>query len=471
MNRFWTLAAAVFAAFIFQKCQPMEKKAAEPPRVSTEKKLGPSAPDWASRASIYELNVRQFSPEGNFAGVEKQLPRLAEMGVECVWLMPIHPISVKNRKGKLGSPYSVQDYKKTNPDFGTIGDLTRLVEKTHAAGMRLIIDWVPNHTGWDHVWMTERPEVYTLYKGAKTVPLNERGEPIDDWSDVCDLDYSKPQTRSAMIDAMLFWVKTCGIDGFRVDMAGLVPDDFWPEARAAFDQNDAKKPLFLLSEWQDAPRHFEAFNSNYGWKWKDLTKEIASGKKDARHLDSLLAELSAFYPPHFYQIYFTQNHDENSWNGTEKELYGPSADAFTALAHVWQGQPMIYSGQESGLDERLPFFEKKAIDWKNYPRAEFFKTLLALKKKNRALDAGLAGGPLKKLATKNDRQVYAFSRSKGDDRFIGVFNFSAQPQTVELDCRGLEGPMSDVFGRSSREITPTLPVRLGAWEFLLLSNR
>lgn len=454
---------ATMGLALFFSCQNSQ------PNIASMTKLhdGPTEPAWVASANIYELNTRQFSPEGNFAGVEKQLPRLKSMGVDVVWLMPIHPISVKNRKGSLGSAYAVQDYKKVNPDFGTMDDFRRLVKKAHEIDLKLIIDWVPNHTGWDHVWLTEKPSVYTLFEGKLTVPLNERGEQIHDWSDVCDLDYSKPETRAAMIEAMSFWVKTADIDGFRCDMSGLVADDFWPECRAALDKI---KPLFMLSEWQDAPSHFTSFNANYGWKWKDFTKEIAAGKRPANDLDSLLADLQKFYPKHFYQVYFTQNHDENSWNGTAAELYQnqAAADCFAALACTWQGMPLVYCGQEDDLAQRLKFFERDPIQWKSMGKTTFFQTIFALKHQNRALDAGLAGGPLVKILTQNDRAVYAFSREKNGQRVVGIFNLTGQNQPAKLKMNGLTGSYENVFGHATMEVMTDMNFEMKPWEFILL---
>ncbi|CAG0901737.1 unnamed protein product [Darwinula stevensoni] len=289
---------------------------------------------WARSAVLYEINVRQFSPEGNIKAVEHQLPRLQALGVDVLWLMPIFPIGMENRKGSLGSPYAVRDYLTVHPDLGNIHDLKSLVALAHDIGMRLILDWVPNHTAWDHVWVEAHPEFYTKIDGKMTVPLNEHGEQIHDWSDVCDLNYANPALRKAMVEAMLFWVKTCDIDGFRVDMSGLVPNDFWEEAHSKLQ---SMKPLFMLSEWQDEPKHFNScFHVNYGWRFKDVTKHIAQGEADADALDALLRSLQDYYPPHYEQLYFTQNHDENAWSGSELELYGSAADIMNVLVFTWQ---------------------------------------------------------------------------------------------------------------------------------------
>lgn len=430
----------------------------------------PAEPEWARNAVLYQCNVRQFSPEGNFEGVLKQIPRLKNLGIDVLWLMPIHPVGLERRKGALGSPYSVRDYYAVNPDFGTFESFKQLVQTAHNQGIKVVLDWVPNHTSWDAVWKQQHPEYYTRYNGDFTVPLNERGDPITDWSDVCDLDYANPATRRAMIEAMQFWLREADIDGFRVDMAGLVPNDFWQEARPALD---SVKTAFLLAEWQDEPGHFtSAFNANYGWKWKDVTRDIAAGKQNAIALDTLLAYLDDFYPDGYYQLYFTQNHDENAWHGTESTLYGPAADAFNVLMFTWQGIPMLYNGQEDGLNKQLKFFERDPIRWKKYARTEFFQKLCALRHQNRALWSGEHGGRLVKIPCDAEEHVYAFSREKDGDRVIAVFNLSNAPRSVTLRPGGdLLGAYANLFGASTMQLTKEIHLNLKPWEYLLLSNK
>ena len=254
----------VFSLFvgILSGCESRQQPAVSqtPTTIAVPKYDGLYEPDWASSATLYECNVRQFSPEGNFAGVSRQIPRLKALGVDVLWVMPIHPIGKARRKGSLGSPYSVRDYYAINPDYGTLDDFKALVKTAHDQKIKIVMDWVPNHTSWDAVWKQKYPEYYTKYKGDFTVPLNEHGEPIDDWSDVCDLDYGNPALRNAMTEVMQYWIRECDIDGYRVDMAGLVPNDFWATLRPALD---SIKPMFMLGEWQDEPKHFETcFNAN-----------------------------------------------------------------------------------------------------------------------------------------------------------------------------------------------------------------
>jgi alpha-amylase len=470
MQSFTFYIAGIFLPLSFSVFMACSTPAGKEAAAKSLLKTPPPTPDWAANAVLYECNVRQFSEAGNLQAVTDALPRLKELGVDIIWLMPIHPIGVKNRKGTLGSPYSVRDYYAIHPDYGSLQDMQRLVTTAHGLGLKVIMDWVPNHTAWDAVWMKQHPEYYTRYKGAFTVPLNERGEPIADWSDVVDLDYNNPDLRKAMIKAMQYWIKTCDIDGYRVDMSGLAPNDFWLELRPALD---SLKPVFLLSEWQDEPNHFlSAFNANYGWKWKDVTKNIWAGKSSARSLDSLLEELDTFYPEGYYQLYFTQNHDENTWAGTDADLYGASADAFAVLAFTWQGIPMIYNGQEDHLVQQLGFFNQTPIRWKQYARSGFFQTLCGLRHRNSALWSGNAGGRLQKIPTGKDEQVYAFVREKNGDRVIVVLNLSKDLQhfTLELPEKHT-GPYADVFGQSTIQVGSTMQLSLKPWAYLVLSNK
>lgn len=430
----------------------------------------PAGPDWAKNAVLYQCNIRQFSPEGNFAGVQRELPRLKALGVDVLWLMPIHPIGQERRKGPLGSPYSVQDYRAVNPDFGTLADLQNLIGAAHEQGMKVILDWVPNHTAWDAVWKREHPEYYTKYNNDFTVPLNERGEPIADWSDVCDLDYTNPALRRAMIEAMQYWLRTADVDGFRVDMAGLVPNDFWAEARPALD---TVKNAFMLAEWQDEPGHFRsAFNANYGWRWKNVTKDIAAGQQNSHSLDTLLNYLDHFYPEGYYQLYFTQNHDENAHSGTEADLYGAAAAAFNVLAFTWQGIPMLYNGQEDELTQRLEFFKKDPIVWKNFAKTPFYQKLITLRHQNQALWSGEHGGRVVKIPTSADEFVYAFTREKNGDRVIVILNLGKENRPVTLRPPDAAlGAYTDLFGNSTVQVTRDMQLSLKPWDYLVLTNK
>jgi alpha-amylase len=427
----------------------------------------PPLPEWAKNATIYEVNVRQFSEQGNLAAVEAQLPRLKELGVDIVWLMPIYPVGKEKRKGSLGSPYSVADYTAVNPDYGTLDDMKRLVRRAHDLGLKVILDFVPNHTAWDHPWVTQHPDWYTLVNGKMTSPLDENGKPTG-WDDVVDLNYNNPDLRKAMTEALTFWLREADVDGYRMDVAGFVPVDFWRELRPELDK---VKTVFMLAEWEAEADHFRTcFNMNYGWAMHKLLKDVAAGKKSALTIDSLLAQRRKEYPAWAYQMQFTQNHDENTWNGTLAQSFGPGAKTFVVLTSTFNGMPLVYGGLEAGLNRRLQFFEKDPIAWGTYPDATFYKSLLTLKHRNRALWNGEAGGELIKIPTGRDQQVYAFYRQREMDRVVVVLNLSGQPQAIRLGGEGYEGRYTEIFDQQPIEIKPNMTLSLKPWEYRVLTN-
>lgn len=331
---------------------------------STDEKLNVNltAPDWSKQSVIYEVNVRQHSSEGTFNAVTKDIPRIKELGADILWIMPINPIGVKNRKGTLGSYYSVKNYVTVNPEFGSLADFKNLVKTAHSMGQKVIIDWVANHTSWDHQWITEHPEYYEKDSSGKIITQY-------DWSDVAKLNYKNNDLRKEMIDAMKYWVSECDIDGFRCDVAFLVPADFWVQARKELQ---AIKPVFMLAEMETQkdinpnPKEFftNAFNANYNWSLHGLSAEIAQGKKTIKDLQKHIQETYKETPTDVYRMSFLTNHDENSWNGTIEEKYGHKWQLFSVLNYTLpQSFPLIYSGEEANNRKRLQFFEKDAIKW------------------------------------------------------------------------------------------------------------
>lgn len=421
-------------------------------------------PDWAKNANIYEVNVRQFSPEGTFKGLDSQLNRLKAMGVDVLWLMPIYPISKEKRKGGVGSHYAVADYTAVNPEYGTLEDFKTLVDHAHTLEMRVILDWVPNHTGWDHPWITEHPDWYTKKNGAITEPLNEDGSSTG-WTDVADLDYDNADMRAAMTTALEFWVQETDIDGYRMDVAGFVPYDFWDKLRPQLHKS---KQLFMLAEWE-TPELFKnkAFDICYGWEFHHLMKKINEGKSSANAIDTLLARERRLYGDGL-KMRFTNNHDENSWNGTERELFGEQMNTYFVLCAMIDGMPLIYNGQESNLDRRLAFFEKDPIEWKNYGRTGFFRTLLEVKHKHPALWNGKHGGRAERIHSNHDAEVYAFGRRKGGDRVVTILNLSAEPQDVTLRMGKYTGTYTNIFGGAASEFRSKTRVRLSPWEYRVL---
>ena len=405
----------IILALIIFACQPTAKKVIlQPAQVGLA-----NHPDWSKNAVMYEINVRQFTPEGTFKAFEAHLPRLKEMGVDILWFMPIYPISEKNRKGSLGSYYSIRDYKATNPEFGTIGDFKALVNKAHEMGFKVMLDWVGNHTGWDNQWIVDHKDWYTQDSLGNVIP------PVADWSDVADLNFESQGLRAAMLDALKLWVKDVNIDGYRCDYAGGVPTDFWEMARLSLD---SIKPVFMLAENQDKMDLLnKAFNCNYGWTFHHSMNAVAQGKRTAQYMDSLLVKSASDYPRNTYQLQFTSNHDENSWNGTEYERLGEAVKAMAVLSFTVPGMPLIYSGQEAGLKKRLLFFEKDTINWKDLSMQKFYQSLIKLKHTNQALWNGTEGAPIKFVETSVPKQVLAFEREKGNDKILAIFNLSANP--------------------------------------------
>ncbi len=429
-----------------------------------------AAPDWAQNANIYEVNIRQYTPQGTFKAFEAHLPRLKAMGVDILWFMPVFPVSVERRKGTLGSYYAVADFTKVNPEFGAMEDFRAVVDEAHRLGMRVILDWVPNHTGWDHPWITAHPEYYTRNKNGEIIdPVDPKTGKSWGWTDVADLDYSNPALRQAMTNDMLFWLREVGVDGFRCDVAGEVPDDFWKEAVPKLRQ--AKPDVFMLAEAEHPPhRNEELFAMSYGWSFHHLMNQIAQGEKKASDIHKWLADDRAKFRKG-YHMHFITNHDENSWNGTEFERLGEAVNAMAVLAFTFDGMPLIYSGQEAGLDKRLEFFEKDTIHWGNLADYEpFYRTLLDLKHRNKALWNGAGGGEPIILNVDPKDKVLLYLREKGDERVVVLLNLSPAPQDIVLNDKRLEGSYSNVFGNSSTTVTPGMRIKLNAWDYLVLAR-
>ena len=426
------LAGFACGLALFAALQRTAAAAALPPTagVSTV-----SHPAWARAANIYEVNIRQYTPQGTFRAFEAHLPRLRRMGVDILWIMPINPISQKNRKGSLGSYYAVSDYTAINPEYGTLADFRHLVKAAHAQGFKLIIDWVANHTGWDHVWTVQHPGWYLRsaageLEGYHYTDLSDHHQEV--WADVIGLDYRKPEVRAGMIAAMSYWVKVADIDGFRCDVAWTLPVDFWDETRKRLD---AIKPMFMLAEADTPELQTNAFDMTYDWALYHLLIKVARGQADARDLARLYTDPPRRYPADGYRMTFTSDHDENSWNGTDRELYGEGVRAMAVLAATLPGMPLIYGGQEAALNKRLKFFDKDQIDWRKLPQAGFYAGLLKMKHRHPALANGTAGGNLELLDTGNPR-VFAFRRVRGADTVRVVVNLSAQPAHVALPGGG-----------------------------------
>ncbi len=415
--------------------------------------------DWSRNANIYEVNIRQYTPEGTFEAFSKHLPRLKEMGVDILWIMPIHPVSELNRKGSLGSYYAVQDYTAVNPEFGNMNDFKELVDQAHSMGMKVIIDWVANHTGWDNVWTKEHPDFYEKDKNGNLI------SPFD-WTDVISLDYNNYEMRESMIAALRFWLIETNIDGYRCDVAGMVPTDFWDDARGEMEKI---KSVFMLAEDEDNPDLLRyAFDMNYSWKLHKLMNSIAKGEKNAKEIWANILWSGTTFPEDAYRMNFTTNHDENSWNGTIKERLGDAAQTMAVLAWTVPGMPLIYSGQEAGLNKRLEFFEKDTINWDNNKYYSFYTELNALKKNNIALNAGSYGGMLLQISEGQNPDIFAFSREKDGNQVVVILNLSNKPQKFIIEGGKLSGDYTNTFSKENIIIKENHKLDLKAWEYLVL---
>lgn len=382
-------------------------------------------PEWSKNATIYEVNIRQYTKEGTFNAFSEHLPRLKELGVDILWLMPIHPIGEKNRKGGRGSYYAVKDYRAVNPEFGTLEDLKALVNKAHDMGMYVILDWVANHSAWDNPLTETNPEWYTKDHNGNFQPT-----PWWDWSDIIDFDYNNPEMRKYMTEALKYWVEEADIDGYRADVAGFIPTDFWDNARAELDQI---KPVFMLAEWDARDLHKKAFDMTYNWALHDTMHEVAIGKKSGGAIYSHFAHSLSAWPENAITMNFVDNHDKNSWEKTMFDRFGPYLDASIVLTATAEGMPLIYSGQEAGLNKVLAFFEKDEIEWKEHPIADLYKRLFELKHQNQALWNGNWGGKMVPVPNSAPDAVFSFARKKADDKVFVVINYSANEQTVTFN--------------------------------------
>jgi glycosidase len=391
---------------------------------------------WSKNATIYEVNIRQYTPEGTFKAFSTHMPRLKKMGVDILWLMPIHPIGEKNRKGTLGSYYAVRDYKGINPEFGTEEDFRNLVKQAHSLGMKVILDWVANHSSQDNVWLEQcRQHWYTLDSAGYIQPTIGT-----DWWDVADLNYHNPEMRSEMIESLKYWVKEFDVDGFRCDVADFVPTDFWNEARAALD---AIKPVFMLAEAENPEHHLKAFDMSYAWEFHHIMNSIAKGEMKLKAIHEYFAKNR--FQPSDYRMQFTSNHDENSWNGTETERYGNRRFLFAVLAATIEGMPLVYSGQESDFNRRLKFFDKDLIDWGDYPLNDFYTKLLQLNRSNQALWNGQFGGQVRFESCPENENVLVYVREKNGQKVVVMLNFSDKPQEYIITKDFTTGSYKSLF--------------------------
>lgn len=423
---------------------------------------------WSANRVMYELNVRQYSEEGTFQAIIDDLDRIESLGVGIIWFMPIHPIGQQNRLGSLGSYYSVKDFKEVNPNFGTKDDFKALVDSLHARDIYVLMDWVANHTAWDNPLSASHPEWYLTQNGQFTPP------PGTNWSDVIQLDHSKKGIRDFMVEAMQYWVNEFGVDGFRFDAVSFVPDAFWLDVLPRV--REARSDLFMLAEGNEEKYTEDlGFDASFSWEFYGfnggILTDIANGRARVPELATLLSNEISKFGLDAYRLYFTSNHDENSWTGTTQELFGPYAESFAVLSWVMPGMPLIYNGQEAGLNKRLAFFEKDQIPWRDHPNNNLYKSLIQLKKTNKALWPTADGLSFRRILTDRRNEIFALYRQhNGFDRVLFLLNISDEVQEFRLSGDFFLGPYWDVFKREVIPITTTSTFILQPYDYLLAEN-
>ena len=473
--KYLTIIFIVFMSIGLAACKEQAKdsqKTIEIPKVTDEA---------IESAIIYEANIRQYSPEGTFDAFTKDIPSLKNLGVKIIWVMPVHPISMTNRKATggqfvsdikdpeeqkkyLGSYYAVSDYRGVNPEFGTKEDLRKLINTAHANNMYVILDWVPNHTGWDHKWIKEHPDFYTKNaKGEITDPINEDGESYG-WQDVADLNYNNPDMRNAMIADMKYWITDENIDGFRCDVAGEVPTDFWEEA---IPQLRAEKDIFMLAEaWEpELMKGGELFDMCYGWGNHHLMVAIAKGEKNAADWDKYMEDTAEQYEKDDIIMNFIANHDENSWNGTVNESFGEAKEIMAALSYMTPGMPLIYSGQEYDLDHRLKFFEKDEIPKTKGFFYPLFEKLGQLKTGNSALNGGKNAASYTRITTGENDKILAFVREKDGQKVYFIGNLTNKPVTSTVN---ISGKFEDVMKGDKMTMKEDATMTFEPWQYYIL---
>lgn len=420
-------------------------------------------PEWVKNATIYQINTRQFTKEGTLNAARKHLPRLKELGVDIIWLMPIHEIGEKNRKGSLGSQYSVKDYYSVNPEFGYIDDVKEFLATAHEMDMYVILDWIANHTAWDNNLVEEHPEWYVRdWKG------DFRPTPWWDWTDIIDLDYNHEGLRKYMTDAMVYWVEEVGFDGFRADVAGFVPVDFWNHVRSELDKI---KPVFMLAEWESRDLHAAAFDMTYAWSWWDAVHNIAMGRADLNSLFVYYSWNESAFPKESIRMMFVTNHDKNAWEGTMFENFGDALDAAIVLSVVGEGMPLMYNGQEAGNDRALEFFEKDEIEWREHPIGDLYRKLFSLKKENSALWNGKWGATMIKVPNSARTKVLSFVRENGEGKVFAVLNFSDQTHEVSFRESLYHGRYLEYFSREETELNSNAQLVIEPWGYRIFTSR
>ena len=420
---------------------------------------------WSYDAVLYEMNVRQLTNEGTFAAAMRHLQHLKDMGIEAVWLMPIYPIGVVERKGSLGSYYSISDYCAVNPEFGTMADFDAFVSEAHRLGMKVILDWVANHTARDAKWLKNKPMSWYERdaQGVAKVPW--------DWSDTAKLNYAEKEVWQGQIEAMKFWVREHNIDGFRCDMAMLVPLEFWQEVRR--ELQSAKSDIFMLAEAEGTEFFDNAFDACYGWELHHSMVDVAKGNSRVWALRDKIYSLLNNNPRTSMHMSFTSNHDENSWSGSEQSRFGAALEAMTALTFVLpKSLPLIYTGQEIGYDHSFAFFDKDAmLKFEPNEATERYRRLCEMKHSFGALRSADLGGSFVEISTNAPDCLLAFVRENEQGRVVYIANFSPYKIFADLHTGIYAGEYEDVLSGEKSMLYEHTWGDMEPWSFRLLSRK
>ncbi len=420
-------------------------------------------PEWTYGSVVYEMNVRQSTEAGTFAAAEERLPELRDLGADIVWLMPIHPVGVKGRKGSLGSYYAIRDYYDINPEFGTMEDFEHFLATAHLLGLRVILDYVANHTSPDAAWVDEKPADWYVRDSLGNTVVQY------DWTDIAKLNYDNADLRTEMKRVLHFWTDK-GVDGFRCDAAMEMPDEFWNDA---FAELRAKNPdIYLLAEGEGAHFHENGFDASYAWELHHLMNDIAQGKKPASEIADYVARDAENSPREAFRLMFTSNHDENSWAGTEFERMGDAAEIMAVLTYLLpNGQPLIYTGQEFGFNRRFAFFDKDCLD-DCTPNGftDFYRRMNGLRHDNTALYAGEMGAPVHLLPHDDAEHLLAFVRENEDNAVIALLNLSSETVVAKPDFAGLEGEYTDFAAGKPHTLNVGDAYEMKGWSYMILTK-
>ncbi|SFM98434.1 Glycosidase [Algoriella xinjiangensis] len=453
------IGVSLVAGLFLASCTTKKEETTEDKEITKEAAFLPFTADMAETSVVYEVNVRQFSPEGTFAAVTKEIPNIKKLGVKILWLMPIYPIGVENRKEGLGSYYSIKDYRGINPEFGTADDFKKLVDEAHKNGIYVIMDWVANHTAWDHPWVKQHPDWYEKDKNGKM------HSPYD-WTDVVALNFDNKEMRQAMIADMKYWLDDFKVDGFRCDMAHEVPTNFWEEAKPQLANG---REIFMLGETENADLLVNAFDAAYGWELHHIMNDIAKGKKNVSAIDTYMDSIPKKWQADDYKLLFTSNHDENSWAGTEYERMGDAVETFAVLTYTLPGIPLIYNGQEEDFNRRLKFFVKDSIDRNpNSKMRGVYEKLGELKVTNEAFNGAKKAASYERLKTSDDKAILAFKRKKNTTEAYFIANLTKAEKEVTVPINGV---YKNFMNNENVTFDAATKLKLKPWEYLILVQK